>query len=47
MYAAAARSIPVGRVGEPHDITDAFVFLMKQGFATGSLITVDGGPALV
>jgi NAD(P)-dependent dehydrogenase (short-subunit alcohol dehydrogenase family) len=47
MYAAAAGSIPVGRVGEPQDIAEAFVFLMNQGFATGSVITVDGGAVLV
>jgi NAD(P)-dependent dehydrogenase (short-subunit alcohol dehydrogenase family) len=47
MYASVAASIPVGRVGEPQDIADAFVFLMNQGFATGSIITVDGGAVLV
>ena len=34
MYASVAASIPVGRVGEPQDIADAFAFLMNQGFAT-------------
>jgi NAD(P)-dependent dehydrogenase (short-subunit alcohol dehydrogenase family) len=47
MYASVAGSIPVGRVGEPQDIADAFVFLMNQGFATGSVITVDGSAILV
>jgi NAD(P)-dependent dehydrogenase (short-subunit alcohol dehydrogenase family) len=47
MYASAASSIPVGRVGEPRDIADAFIFLMNQGFATGSIVTVDGGAVLV
>lgn len=47
MHASVAASIPVGRLGEPQDIADAFVFLMNQGFATGSIITVDGGAVLV
>lgn len=47
MYASAAGSIPVGRVGEPQDVAEAFLFLMNQGFATGSIITVDGGAVLV
>jgi NAD(P)-dependent dehydrogenase (short-subunit alcohol dehydrogenase family) len=47
MYASVAASIPVGRAGEPQDIADTFVFLMNQGFATGSIITVDGGAVLV
>lgn len=47
MYASAAGSIPVGHVGEPQDVAEAFLFLMNQGFATGSIITVDGGAVLV
>lgn len=47
MYASAAGSIPVGRVGEPGDVAQAFLFLMNQGFATGSTVTVDGGAVLV
>ena len=47
MYASVAGSIPVGRVGEAQDIADAFLFLMNQGFATGSIITVDSGAVLV
>jgi NAD(P)-dependent dehydrogenase (short-subunit alcohol dehydrogenase family) len=47
MYVSAAGSIPVGRVGEPADVAQAFLFLMNQGFATGSIITVDGGAVLV
>jgi NAD(P)-dependent dehydrogenase (short-subunit alcohol dehydrogenase family) len=47
MYASASGSIPVGRVGEPQDVAEAFLFLMNQGFATGSIITVDGGAVLV
>jgi NAD(P)-dependent dehydrogenase (short-subunit alcohol dehydrogenase family) len=47
MSISAAGKVPDRRVGEPQDIADAFVFLMKQGFTTGSIITVDGGAVLV
>lgn len=47
LYEDAAKSLPVGRVGEPADIAAAYVFLMNQGFATGSIVTVDGGHVLV
>jgi NAD(P)-dependent dehydrogenase (short-subunit alcohol dehydrogenase family) len=42
-----AGGLPVGRVGEPEDIAAAYVFLMSQPFATGSIVTVDGGHVLV
>lgn len=34
---------PLGRVGEPEDIADAVVFLARNRFATGTILTVDGG----
>ena len=37
----------VGRVGEPHDIAQAYLFLMQEGFTTGQSIVVDGGTVLV
>jgi NAD(P)-dependent dehydrogenase (short-subunit alcohol dehydrogenase family) len=47
LYAQVGESVPVGRVGEPEDIAEAYVFLMRQRFATGTTITVDGGSVLV
>ncbi|GAA1683517.1 SDR family oxidoreductase [Kribbella yunnanensis] len=46
-YDAAAESLPVGRIGEPEDIAEAYVFLMNQPYATGSIVTVGGGNVLV
>lgn len=46
-YADTAKSLPVGRVGEPQDIAEAYLYLMNERFATGSIITVDGGGVLV
>jgi NAD(P)-dependent dehydrogenase (short-subunit alcohol dehydrogenase family) len=42
-----SRLLPVGRVGEVTDIAEAYVYLMNQGYATGTILTVDGGHVLV
>jgi NAD(P)-dependent dehydrogenase (short-subunit alcohol dehydrogenase family) len=35
--------LPVGRVGKPEDVAEAYLYLMKAGFSTGETIVVDGG----
>src|SRR6201997_2430473 len=47
LFENVGKSLPVGRVGEPHDIAQAYVFLMHEGFATGQIVVVDGGTVLV
>jgi NAD(P)-dependent dehydrogenase (short-subunit alcohol dehydrogenase family) len=47
LYKSVGNSLPVGRVGEPHDIAQAYLFLMQEGFSTGQTIVVDGGTVLV
>jgi len=47
MYESVGKSLPVGRVGEPHDIAQAYLFLMQEGFGTGQTLVVDGGTVLV
>ncbi|MEV0407900.1 SDR family oxidoreductase [Actinoallomurus sp. NPDC050550] len=47
MYAEIGGAIPAGRVGEVEDIARAYVFLMTEPFATGTVLTVDGGSVLV
>ena len=39
--------LPVGRAGEPHDLAQAYLYLMREGFSTGQVIIVDGGTTLV
>ncbi|MCJ2138941.1 SDR family oxidoreductase [Methylobacterium sp. E-066] len=43
MYAAAGERLPVGRVGTAEDLAEAYLFLMRQDFATGQTLVVDGG----
>jgi NAD(P)-dependent dehydrogenase (short-subunit alcohol dehydrogenase family) len=47
LYESVGKSLPVGRVGEAHDIAQAYLFLMKEGFGTGQTVVVDGGTVLV
>ncbi|WP_371364245.1 3-alpha-hydroxycholanate dehydrogenase (NADP(+)) [Sporomusa rhizae] len=47
MYEAAGKALPVGRVGEPEDAAEAFLYLMREKYSTGQIIVVDGGSILV
>jgi NAD(P)-dependent dehydrogenase (short-subunit alcohol dehydrogenase family) len=47
LYERVGNSLPVGRVGEPHDIAQAYLFLMQEGYGTGQTLVVDGGTVLV
>jgi NAD(P)-dependent dehydrogenase (short-subunit alcohol dehydrogenase family) len=47
MLAKTAASLPVGRVGEAEDIARQILTFMTVGFATGSIIYVEGGGLLV
>lgn len=46
LYAASAASLPVGRVGEAADVAEAYLYLMRGGYSTGSVVVVDGGGTL-
>ena len=47
LFENVGKSLPVGRVGEAHDVAQAYLFLMKEGFSTGQTVVVDGGTVLV
>jgi NAD(P)-dependent dehydrogenase (short-subunit alcohol dehydrogenase family) len=47
MYREIGAQLPVRRVGEVEDIAEAYLFCMTQPFATGTVLTVDGGTILV
>src|SRR3981189_404872 len=47
LYESVGKSLPVGRVGEAHEIAQAYLFLMREGFSTGQTVVVDGGTVLV
>jgi NAD(P)-dependent dehydrogenase (short-subunit alcohol dehydrogenase family) len=43
LFENVGKRLPVGRVGEAHDIAQAYLFLMQEGFSTGQTVVVDGG----
>lgn len=46
-YDASAKAHPLGRIGQPHDISDMVMFLAEKAeFMTGSVLHVDGGRLL-
>jgi NAD(P)-dependent dehydrogenase (short-subunit alcohol dehydrogenase family) len=47
LYRETAAALPVGRIGEAEDVASAYLYLMANPHATGSVVTVDGGTLLV
>jgi NAD(P)-dependent dehydrogenase (short-subunit alcohol dehydrogenase family) len=47
LYKSIGDSVLVGHVGETEEIANAYLYCMTQTFASGSVITVDGGTVLV
>jgi NAD(P)-dependent dehydrogenase (short-subunit alcohol dehydrogenase family) len=47
MYRGIGQALLVGRVGEAHDLAQAYLYLMREEFSIGQVIVVDGGAALV
>jgi NAD(P)-dependent dehydrogenase (short-subunit alcohol dehydrogenase family) len=44
---ARGAKLLVGRVGRPQEVAEAVIFLMSNGFVTGTALTIDGGGSLV
>jgi NAD(P)-dependent dehydrogenase (short-subunit alcohol dehydrogenase family) len=44
---ARGAELPVGRIGRPEEIAAAVIFLMTNGFVTGTVLRIDGGGALI
>jgi NAD(P)-dependent dehydrogenase (short-subunit alcohol dehydrogenase family) len=47
MLADMAARLPVGRVGEPHDIGEAALFATRARHLTGTVLHIDGGQRLI
>ena len=47
LFEKAGRALPVGRVGEPEDLAETYLYLMRERFSTGAMIVGDGGSTLV
>ncbi len=47
LFESYAKTLPVGRTGEPDDVARTYVHLMQQQYGTGTITSVDGGGVLV
>jgi NAD(P)-dependent dehydrogenase (short-subunit alcohol dehydrogenase family) len=47
LYQATANAVPVGHAGRVEEIALAYLYCMRQTYATGSIVPVDGGALLV
>ena len=47
LYRQMEGRLLVGHVGEPEEIAEAYLYLMRQSYGTGQVLVVDGGGALV
>jgi NAD(P)-dependent dehydrogenase (short-subunit alcohol dehydrogenase family) len=44
---ARGTKLPVGRIGRPEEVAAGVIFLMNNGFVTGTVLPIDGGGGLV
>jgi NAD(P)-dependent dehydrogenase (short-subunit alcohol dehydrogenase family) len=44
---AMTRRLPIPRVGEPDEVAEAYLYLLKAGYTTGQVLMVDGGGSVV
>jgi len=47
MFKAIAGKLPTGRVGKAEDVAEAYLYVMKDGNVTGSVVSTNGGHLLV
>ena len=40
-------ALPVGKVGEPAEVAEAYLSFMRSAYTTGQVVVVDGGMLLV
>lgn len=45
-FADLTARLPARRIGDPEDIAQAFLSVMRNGFITGAVLHVDGGHRL-
>jgi NAD(P)-dependent dehydrogenase (short-subunit alcohol dehydrogenase family) len=47
LYASEALRLPVGHVADAREVAEDYLYLMRQTFATGRTLVIDGGGLLV
>ena len=47
LFRTTGAALPVGRIGTTADVARTYVHMMEQEYATGTVVTVDGGGLLI
>jgi NAD(P)-dependent dehydrogenase (short-subunit alcohol dehydrogenase family) len=47
LFRLTGSALPVGRIGDTADVARTYVHMMEQEYATGTVVTVDGGGLLI
>jgi NAD(P)-dependent dehydrogenase (short-subunit alcohol dehydrogenase family) len=47
LFTGISGQLPVGRVAQPEDIAESYVYLAKSEFTTGTVVLIDGGAHLI
>ena len=47
LYRQMAETLLLRHVGDPEEVAQAYLYLMKQSYGTGQCVTVDGGGSLI
>ena len=45
--AGLTKGQPLARVGQPAEVAEAYLYLMRGGFTTGQVLKVDGGMSII
>jgi len=45
--AAMTKRLPVARIGEPQEVAEAYLYLLRAGYTTGQVLYVDGGQSVI
>jgi NAD(P)-dependent dehydrogenase (short-subunit alcohol dehydrogenase family) len=45
-FKRAEQNLPVKRIGEAHEVAEAYLYLMRGGFTTGQVVVADGGASV-
>ncbi|MBY7145111.1 SDR family oxidoreductase [Virgibacillus sp. NKC19-3] len=46
-YDAVGGQLPMKRVGQPEDVAESVIYLLRNGFSTGEVLHVEGGHRLI
>lgn len=46
-FATRGAALPVGKVGEPAEVAEAYLSFMRSAYTTGQILVVDGGMLLI